>query len=66
MQCASLVKISTGSLAWEIASKWPRKRVPTDPTILNEGVTQSIVSATLSKHFQSSGSLGSHIAPPGI
>lgn len=65
MQCASPVTISTGSLAREMAAKWPSKRIPTGPTMLYEGVTQSLVSATLSKHFQSSDFLGIHVALPG-
>lgn len=65
MLCANPVRISTESLAREMSSKWSSKRVPIGPTMLNEGVIQSIVSATLSKHFQGSDSLGVHIAPPG-
>lgn len=64
MLCANPVSISTESLAREMASKWSSKRVPTGPAMLNEGVIQSIVSAILSKHFQSSDSLGVYIAPP--
>lgn len=57
MLCANPVRISKESLAREMSSKWSSKRVPIGPITLNVGVIQSVVSATLSKHFQSSDSL---------